>query len=106
MLVERWNRVADVWRNERCVPKRRCYATLPGMLTATRQARAYGRKCVYPLIERARWHRRMRSRSEAIWDYLCGPHPARSRTPGSYWTGQWSGRCRPRWSLSSTTRWT
>ena len=27
---------------------------------------------VYPLIERARWHRRIRSRTEAVWDYLCG----------------------------------
>jgi hypothetical protein len=26
---------------------------------------------VYPLIERARWHRRIRSRTEAVWDYLC-----------------------------------
>ena len=27
---------------------------------------------VYPLIERARWHRRIRTRTEAVWDYLCG----------------------------------
>ena len=26
---------------------------------------------VYPLIERARWHRRVRSRTETAWDYLC-----------------------------------
>src|SRR5207237_10933248 len=26
---------------------------------------------VYPLIERARWHRRIRTRTEAVWDYLC-----------------------------------
>jgi serine/threonine-protein kinase len=26
---------------------------------------------VYPLIERARWQRRFRSRTEALWDYLC-----------------------------------
>jgi serine/threonine-protein kinase len=24
------------------------------------------------LIERARWHRRIRTRTEAVWDYLCG----------------------------------
>jgi hypothetical protein len=27
---------------------------------------------VYPLIERARWHRRIRPRTEAVWDYVCG----------------------------------
>lgn len=27
---------------------------------------------VYPLIERARWHRRIRGRTEAIWDYISG----------------------------------
>jgi serine/threonine-protein kinase len=27
---------------------------------------------VYPLIERARWHRRMRTRTERVWNYLCG----------------------------------
>ena len=27
---------------------------------------------VYPVIERARWHRRIRTRTEAVWDYISG----------------------------------
>jgi serine/threonine protein kinase len=71
VLVERWNRVADVWRNEvefRTAVLR--YATK----TAHRDpaSTALWPEVVYPLIERARWHRRIRTRTEAVWNYLCG----------------------------------
>jgi len=71
VLVERWNRVADVWRNEvefRTAVLR--YATS----NAHRDPASAGLwpEVVYPVIERARWHRRIRTRTEAVWDYLCG----------------------------------
>jgi serine/threonine protein kinase len=71
VLVERWNRVADVWRNDiafRTAVLR--YATK----SAHRDPASTGLwpEVVYPLIERARWHRRMRNRTETIWDYLSG----------------------------------
>ncbi len=71
VLVERWNRVADVWRNEaefRNAVLR--YATS----NAHRVPASAGLwpEVVYPVIERARWHRRIRTRTEAVWDYLCG----------------------------------
>ena len=78
VLVERWNRVADVWRNEvefRTAVLR--YATS----NAHRDPASAGLwpEVVYPLIERARWHRRIRTRTEAVWDYLCGKATPRSR---------------------------
>jgi len=71
VLVERWNRVAEVWRNEiefRTAVLR--YATK----NAHRDPASTGLwpEVVYPLIERARWHRRIRTRTEAMWDYLSG----------------------------------
>jgi eukaryotic-like serine/threonine-protein kinase len=71
VLVERWNRVTEVWRNEvefRTAVLR--YATA----TAYRDpaSAALWPEVVYPLIERARWHRRIRPRTEAVWDYVCG----------------------------------
>ena len=71
VLVERWNRVSEVWRNEaafRTAVLR--YATK----NAHRDPASTGLwpEVVYPLIERARWHRRLRPRTEAVWDYLCG----------------------------------
>jgi serine/threonine protein kinase len=71
VLVERWNRVAEVWRNQadfRTAVLR--YATA----SAHRDPASTGLwpEVVYPLIERARWHRRIRGRTEAIWDYLSG----------------------------------
>jgi serine/threonine-protein kinase len=70
VLVERWNRVAEVWRDQvdfRIAVLR--YATNK----AHRDPASVGLwpEVVYPLIERARWHRRIRTRSEAVWDYLC-----------------------------------
>ncbi len=70
ILVERWNRVTEVWRSE---PDFRhavlCYATTKAHRDAA--SSALWPEVVYPLIERARWHRRIRSRTEAVWDYLC-----------------------------------
>jgi hypothetical protein len=71
VLVERWNRVTEVWRNQadfRTAVLR--YATV----RAHRDPASTGLwpEVVYPLIERARWHRRIRGRTEAIWDYLSG----------------------------------
>jgi eukaryotic-like serine/threonine-protein kinase len=71
ILVERWNRVAEVWRNQaefRTAVLR--YATInahrdPASTTLWPEV-------VYPLIERARWHRRIRGRTEAIWNYIGG----------------------------------
>jgi eukaryotic-like serine/threonine-protein kinase len=71
VLVERWNRVAEVWRNEvafRAAVLR--YATSNAHRDPA--SAALWPEVVYPLIERARWHRRMRTRTEAVWDYLSG----------------------------------
>jgi serine/threonine-protein kinase len=70
VLVERWNRVAEVWRNE---PDFRNAVLRYATSTAHRDpaSTALWPEVVYPLIERARWHRRIRSRTEAVWDYLC-----------------------------------
>src|SRR5262249_3935748 len=70
VLGERWNRVAEVWRNE---PEFR-HAVLRYATTKAHRdpaTTALWPEVVYPLIERARWHRRIRSRTEAVWDYIC-----------------------------------
>ena len=71
VLVERWNRVAEVWRNQvdfRSAVLR--YATTNAHRDPA--SAALWPEVVYPLIERARWHRRIRTRTEAVWDYLSG----------------------------------
>ena len=71
VLVERWNRVTEVWRNEvefRTAVLR--YATSKAHRDPA--SAALWPEVVYPLIERARWHRRIRPRTEAVWDFLCG----------------------------------
>jgi eukaryotic-like serine/threonine-protein kinase len=71
VLVERWNRVTEVWRNEvefRTAVLR--YATTKAYRDPA--SAALWPEVVYPLIERARWHRRIRPRTEAAWDYVCG----------------------------------
>jgi serine/threonine-protein kinase len=71
VLVERWNRVSEVWRNE-------AQFRIAVLRYATKSAHRdpasadLWPEIVYPLIERARWHRRVRPRTEAVWDYLCG----------------------------------
>ena len=71
VLVERWNRVAEVWRDQ---PEFRTAVLRYATSNAHRDpaSTAFWPEVVYPLIERARWHRRIRTRTEAIWDYLCG----------------------------------
>jgi hypothetical protein len=69
-LIRRWNRVTEIWRSNfafRHAVLR--YATR----TAYRDPASYNLwpEVVYPLIERARWQRRLRSRFEAVWDALC-----------------------------------
>jgi serine/threonine protein kinase len=71
VLVERWNRVTEVWRNEvefRTAVLR--YATSHAHRDPA--SVSLWPEVVYPLIERARWHRRIRPRTEAVWDYVCG----------------------------------
>ncbi len=71
VLVERWNRVADVWREQ---PDFRTAVLRYATASAYRDPASTGLwpEIVYPLIERARWHRRIRGRTEAIWDYISG----------------------------------
>jgi serine/threonine-protein kinase len=70
-LVERWNRLAEVWRDH---PEFRAAA----LRYASRQAHrdpaslALWPEVVYPLIELARWQRRSRTRAEAVWDAVVG----------------------------------
>jgi eukaryotic-like serine/threonine-protein kinase len=71
VLVERWNRVVEVWRSEtefRDAVLR--YATSGAHKDAA--SASLWPEVVYPLIERARWHRRVRSRTESAWDYIWG----------------------------------
>ncbi|QDV38750.1 Serine/threonine-protein kinase PrkC [Tautonia plasticadhaerens] len=80
-LVSRWNRLAELWRARpdfrRAVLR---YATLraaddPGSVDLWPEV-------VHPLIERALWQRRLRSRAEGFWDaagraLLVAPAPGR-----------------------------
>ena len=69
-VVGRWNRIADIWRTD--VEFRESV-----LRYATRNAHRdpasaeLWPEVVYPLIERARWHRRSRTGAEALWDNLC-----------------------------------
>jgi eukaryotic-like serine/threonine-protein kinase len=70
-LVQRWNRLAEVWRgNFRFRESVLRYATR----RAHRDPASFGLwpEVVYPLIERARWQRQGRSRLESLWDAVCG----------------------------------
>jgi hypothetical protein len=71
VLVERWNRVVEVWRNET-----EFRAAVLGYATSGADrdpaSASLWPEVVYPLIERARWHRRIRSRTESAWDYIWG----------------------------------
>jgi serine/threonine-protein kinase len=69
LLVERWNRVSEVWREN--ADFRRAV-----LRYATRSAHRdpssadLWPEVVYPLIERARWQRSFRPKHEQLWDYL------------------------------------
>jgi serine/threonine-protein kinase len=70
-LVGRWNRVAEVWRSR---PDFR-QAVLGYATTSAWRDPSSGDlwpEVVYPLIERARWQRKLRSGIEAAWDNVCG----------------------------------
>ena len=84
VLVERWNRLAELWRGRedfrRSVLR---YATLraaddPASVDLWPEV-------VHPLIERALWQRRLRSKAEGLWDAAVGvlhvpaPGPAMDR---------------------------
>jgi serine/threonine-protein kinase len=71
VLVERWNRLAEVWRDH---PDFRAAALRYASPGAHRDpaSQALWPEVVYPLIELARWQRRSRSRVEALWDALVG----------------------------------
>jgi hypothetical protein len=68
-LVERWNRVSDVWRDR---PEFRRAVLTYATTSAVRDAASafLWPEVVYPLIERALWQRRVRSKPEVIWDQL------------------------------------
>jgi serine/threonine-protein kinase len=71
VLVERWNRLAEVWRDHpefRAVALR--YAS--GQAHRDPSSQALWPEVVYPLIERARWQRRFRSWPETLWETLVG----------------------------------
>ena len=69
LLVERWNRVAEVWRD---APGFRDAVLRYATLRADRDPASADLwpEVVYPLIERARWQRRFRPQHEKLWDYL------------------------------------
>ena len=71
VLVERWNRLAEVWRDH---PEFRAAALRYASPQAHRDpaSQALWPEVVYPLIELARWQRRFRSRAETLWDSLVG----------------------------------
>jgi predicted Ser/Thr protein kinase len=71
-LVQRWNRVTEVWRGN---PEFR-EAVLRYATKGAWRDPASGLlwpEVVYPLIERARWQRQLRSAPEALLDAICAP---------------------------------
>jgi predicted Ser/Thr protein kinase len=70
LLVGRWNRVAEVWRDQ---PELRQavlrYAARP--VLGDPASEELWPEVVYPLIERARRQRQFRPQYERVWDYLC-----------------------------------
>ncbi|MFO0889263.1 MAG: serine/threonine-protein kinase [Isosphaeraceae bacterium] len=71
VLVERWNQLAEIWRDH---PEFRSAALRYAAAGAHRDpaSQALWPEVVYPLIELARWQRRSRGRIEAIWDAIVG----------------------------------
>jgi serine/threonine-protein kinase len=71
VLVERWNQLADVWRDH---PDFRAAALRYASKHAYRDpaSQVLWPEVVYPLIELARWKRRSRSRAETLWETLFG----------------------------------
>jgi eukaryotic-like serine/threonine-protein kinase len=71
LLVERWNEVSEVWRSK---PDFRNAVLRYATLSAWKDPAsvALWPEVVYPLIERARRQRHLRSGAEAVWDAVCG----------------------------------
>jgi serine/threonine-protein kinase len=71
VLVERWNRLADAWRDH---PEFRDAALRFTSRQAHRDpaSQALWPEVVYPLIELARWQRRSRPWAERLWDGVVG----------------------------------
>ena len=69
-LVGRWNRVAEVWRSR---PDFRRAVLGYATQSAWRDPASaeLWPEVVYPLIERARWQRKLRSVPEVAWDQVC-----------------------------------
>jgi eukaryotic-like serine/threonine-protein kinase len=69
-LVSRWNRVVEVWRTR---PDFRQAVLGYATTSAWRDPASADLwpEVVYPLIERARWQRLLRSTGEAAWDKFC-----------------------------------
>jgi len=70
-LVERWNEVSEVWRSK---PGFREAVLRYATKSAWRDpaSPSLWPEVVYPLIERARRQRQLRSGTEALWDAVCG----------------------------------
>ncbi|MHC5541529.1 hypothetical protein ACYOEI_25185, partial [Singulisphaera rosea] len=69
-LVMRWNRLAEIWRtNHEFRNAVLMYATR--FAASNPASYELWPEVVYPLIERARWQRRLRTRTEALWDNVC-----------------------------------
>ena len=70
-LVERWNQVSDVWRSK---PEFRNAVLKYATMSAWKDPAsiALWPEVVYPLIERARRQRQLRSSTEAVWDVVFG----------------------------------
>ena len=69
LLVTRWNRVGEVWRENRDFRQ----AVLRYATSRAHKEPASADlwpEVVYPLIERARWQREFRPKHEALFDYL------------------------------------
>lgn len=71
-LVQRWNRVTEVWRGN---PEFRNAVLRYATKAAYRDPSSVDLwpEVVYPLIERARWQRRLRSGTEKVWDAVSAP---------------------------------
>ncbi len=68
-LVERWNRVADVWRDRPDFRQAVLRYATTGAARDPASALLWP-EVVYPLIERAMWQRRLRSTSEVVLDQI------------------------------------
>ncbi len=79
-LVDRWNRLTDAWRSRpdfrRAILR---YATLRAADDPASER--LWPEVVHPLIERALWQRRLRSKAEGFWDAASRVVPA-SAAPG------------------------